>query len=213
MAQACCSAAAAVHAMGSCQAPLQSSAATVIAKQPSRECPHHNPVVAEWLDAAVPHEPRLEGIPFGGRTGDARNRAWHEGAVMGLNGNRRETDNWVVEGDKVRLFVTNKLPEHHHHPLARPTPAAGMDGVAGLTQPAIEPGQTYVYEFEARRPGTFMYPCVCGRDGTDGDGHDGLLGHASKATEINAALSGLRPRFCFLLNAYDIEPGSAVPRV
>ena len=32
-----------------------------------------------------------------------------------------------------------------------------MDGVGGLTQAAIEPGKTYVYEFEARRAVTFMY--------------------------------------------------------
>ena len=31
-----------------------------------------------------------------------------------------------------------------------------MDGVSGLTQPAIKPGKTFVYEFVARRPGTFM---------------------------------------------------------
>ncbi|MGC5341057.1 multicopper oxidase domain-containing protein, partial [Escherichia coli] len=33
----------------------------------------------------------------------------------------------------------------------------GMDGVSGLTQAAIPPGKTYVYEFTARRAGTFMY--------------------------------------------------------
>ena len=31
------------------------------------------------------------------------------------------------------------------------------DGVTGLTQPAIAPGNTFVSEFVARRPGTFMY--------------------------------------------------------
>jgi len=33
----------------------------------------------------------------------------------------------------------------------------GMDGVAGLTQPAIAPGKTFRYEFTFDRPGTFMY--------------------------------------------------------
>ena len=33
----------------------------------------------------------------------------------------------------------------------------GMDGAGGLTQPHIPPGKTFVYEFEAKRPGTFMY--------------------------------------------------------
>jgi len=29
--------------------------------------------------------------------------------------------------------------------------------VTGLNQPGIPAGKTFVYEFEARRPGTFMY--------------------------------------------------------
>jgi FtsP/CotA-like multicopper oxidase with cupredoxin domain len=62
-----------------------------------------------------------------------------------------------VEGDKVRIFVTNKLPEHtsvHWHGMLLPN---GMDGVGGLTQPHIEPGKTFVYEFQLKASGTFMY--------------------------------------------------------
>ena len=33
----------------------------------------------------------------------------------------------------------------------------GMDGVGGLTQPHIRPGETWVYEFTLRQHGTFMY--------------------------------------------------------
>jgi hypothetical protein len=33
----------------------------------------------------------------------------------------------------------------------------GMDGVAGLNQRPIPPGETYVYEFVVRHPGTYMY--------------------------------------------------------
>ena len=32
-----------------------------------------------------------------------------------------------------------------------------MDGVGGLTQPQIPVGKTFVYEFIAKRAGTFMY--------------------------------------------------------
>lgn len=63
----------------------------------------------------------------------------------------------AVEGDRVRFYVTNKLPERtsvHWHGLLLPN---GMDGVAGLTQPHIEPGETYVYEFTLRQSGTQMY--------------------------------------------------------
>jgi len=63
----------------------------------------------------------------------------------------------AVQGDRVRLLVTNKLPEHtsvHWHGMRLPN---GMDGVAGLVQPHIEPGETYVYEFTLKDAGTFMY--------------------------------------------------------
>jgi FtsP/CotA-like multicopper oxidase with cupredoxin domain len=32
-----------------------------------------------------------------------------------------------------------------------------MDGVGGVTQPHIKSGQTFVYEFEMRKSGSFMY--------------------------------------------------------
>ncbi len=63
----------------------------------------------------------------------------------------------AVEGDRVRIYVTNKLPEPttvHWHGVIVPS---GMDGVAGLTQKAIQPGETFKYEFTFAHPGTFMY--------------------------------------------------------
>lgn len=63
----------------------------------------------------------------------------------------------LVEGDRVRFIVTNKLPERtsvHWHGVLLPN---GMDGVAGLTQPHIKPGETYAYEFTLRQFGTLMY--------------------------------------------------------
>jgi len=62
-----------------------------------------------------------------------------------------------VAGDKVRIYVTNKLPEPtsvHWHGVFVPN---GMDGVAGLTQKSIKVGETFRYEFTMRKPGTFMY--------------------------------------------------------
>jgi len=63
----------------------------------------------------------------------------------------------AVEGDKVRIYVTNTLPEAtsvHWHGMFLPS---GMDGVAGLSQPAIPAGKTFKYEFPMIKPGTFMY--------------------------------------------------------
>ena len=63
----------------------------------------------------------------------------------------------IDEGDRVRIHVTNKLPEGtsmHWHGLEVP-PA--MDGVPFLNQPMIEPGQTFTYEFTINQNGTFFY--------------------------------------------------------
>jgi len=75
----------------------------------------------------------------------------------GYNGQTPGPTIEAVEGDRVRLLVTNRLPEHttiHWHGIFLPN---GMDGVGGLTQPHIKPGETYVYEFTLRQSGTFMY--------------------------------------------------------
>ena len=77
--------------------------------------------------------------------------------LWGYNGQAPGPTIEAVEGDKVRIFVTNKLPEHttvHWHGMIVP---AGMDGVGGLNQPHIKPGKTFVYEFELKHSGTFMY--------------------------------------------------------
>jgi FtsP/CotA-like multicopper oxidase with cupredoxin domain len=63
----------------------------------------------------------------------------------------------VNEGDRVRIHVTNKLPEGtsmHWHGLEVPPQ---MDGVPFLNQPLIEPGQTFTYEFSLHQNGTFFY--------------------------------------------------------
>jgi len=133
--------------------------------------------------------------------------------LWGYNGQSPGPTIEVVEGDKVRLFVTNKLPEHttiHWHGQRLPN---GMDGVGGLNQPQINPGQTYVYEFEARRPGTFMYHPHADEMTQMAMG---MMGFWVTHPKNPKALAGYREcdrDFCFLLNAYDIEPGSAVPKV
>jgi len=131
--------------------------------------------------------------------------------LWGYNGQSPGPTIEVVEGDRVRIYVTNRLPEvtsMHWHGQRLPN---GMDGVTGLTQPAIPPGKTWVYEFVARRPGTFMY-------------HP----HADEMVQMAMGMMGLwitHPKakhplidevdrdYAFLLNAYDIEPGSATPKV
>ena len=75
----------------------------------------------------------------------------------GYNGRVHGPTIEAVEGDHVRIYVTNKLAAPttiHWHAIILPN---GMDGVGGLTQKAIPPGETYKYEFTLKQHGTFMY--------------------------------------------------------
>ncbi len=75
----------------------------------------------------------------------------------GYNGSTPGPTIEAVEGDHVRIYVTNQLPEVtsvHWHGLLIPN---GMDGVKGLTQPGIPPGETFLYEFTLKQSGTYMY--------------------------------------------------------
>jgi FtsP/CotA-like multicopper oxidase with cupredoxin domain len=63
----------------------------------------------------------------------------------------------VTEGDLVRVHLINHLPEPttiHWHGIDVPT---NMDGVPGLSQDAVDPGDDFTYEFVASNPGTRMY--------------------------------------------------------
>ena len=131
--------------------------------------------------------------------------------LWGYNGQSPGPTIEVVEGDRVRIFVSNKLPEPttvHWHGQRLPN---GMDGVSGLTQPPIAPGKTFVYEFTARRPGTFMYHPHADEMVQMAMGMMGLwITHPKTA---HPDIDGVDRDFCFLLNSYDIEPGSAMPKV
>jgi FtsP/CotA-like multicopper oxidase with cupredoxin domain len=129
--------------------------------------------------------------------------------LWGYNGQSPGPTIECVEGDRVRIFVTNRLPEYttiHWHGVRLPH---GMDGVAGLTQAPIQPGETWVYEFDMKHAGTFMY-------------HP----HADDLVQMAMGMMGfivVHPAdpgplavdrdFVFLINAYDITPGSYTPRV
>jgi len=63
----------------------------------------------------------------------------------------------VRQGQPVRIAVTNKLDEGttvHWHGIRLPN---AMDGVPGLTQKPIRPGESFVYEFTPPDAGTFWY--------------------------------------------------------
>jgi manganese oxidase len=63
----------------------------------------------------------------------------------------------VAEGDRVRIVLTNRLPEStvlHFHGLIVPN---SVDGVPGVTQEPVRPGETFSYEFTVRNSGSHMY--------------------------------------------------------
>ena len=116
----------------------------------------------------------------------------------------------AVEGDRCRFYVTNHLPEAttiHWHGVLLPN---GMDGVAGLTQPAIQPGETFRYEFTFKQSGTLLY-------------HP----HFDEMTQIAMGMMGMivvhprpgvepqRPRvdrdFALMLSEWAIHPGASRP--
>jgi FtsP/CotA-like multicopper oxidase with cupredoxin domain len=129
--------------------------------------------------------------------------------LWGYNGQTPGPTIEAVEGDKIRIFVTNKLPEHtsvHWHGMLIPN---GMDGVGGLTQPHIPPGKTFVYEFELVKSGTHMY-------------HP----HSDEMVQMGMGMMGsfvIHPKdpsfrrvdrdFVFVMASFDITPGAALPNV
>lgn len=81
----------------------------------------------------------------------------------------------AVQGDKVRIYVTNRLPvatSVHWHAVVLPN---GMDGASGITQPAIPPGETFLYEFVFPDHGTFMYHSHLDSMTQEGLGLNGMI--------------------------------------
>jgi FtsP/CotA-like multicopper oxidase with cupredoxin domain len=125
----------------------------------------------------------------------------------GFNGQVHGPTIEAVEGDRLRIYVTNRLPEPttiHWHGILVPS---GMDGVAGLSQKNIEPGETYKYEFQLRQHGTYMY-------------HS----HSDDMTQEGLGLMGMfiiHPRdpagprpdrdFAFMLSEWRIDVGTMRP--
>jgi len=135
--------------------------------------------------------------------------------LWGYNGQSPGPTIEVVEGDRVRIFVTNKLPEEtsvHWHGQRLPN---GMDGVSGLTQPPIGVGETYAYEFIARRPGTFMYHPHADEMTQMAMGMMGFwVTHPKKeGNKKHPIIDDVQRDFCFLINSYDIDPGSYTPKI
>ena len=114
----------------------------------------------------------------------------------------------AVDGDRIRIYVTNKLKAPtsvHWHGVYLPS---GMDGVGGLNQRAIQPGETFKYEWTVRQSGTYMY-------------HS----HHDEMTQMAMGMIGMmvfHPRkpdpdykvdrdFAIMLSEWRIDPGTTTP--
>jgi manganese oxidase len=77
--------------------------------------------------------------------------------LWGFNGSAPGPTIQANEGDRVRIVFENHLPEAtgmHWHGLELPIQ---MDGVPGIGQKPVMPGESFVYEFPLRQNGTFFY--------------------------------------------------------
>jgi len=139
---------------------------------------------------------------------------WHEFApglkarCWGYNGRVHGPTIEAVEGDRVRIYVTNRLvapTSVHWHGVYLPN---GMDGVGGLNQKVIRPGETFKYEWTVRQHGTYMYHA-----------------HHDEMTQMALGLMGMmvfHPRvpsqgyrvdrdFAIMLSEWKIVPGTYRP--
>nr|WP_244873579.1 multicopper oxidase family protein [Brevibacillus reuszeri] len=63
----------------------------------------------------------------------------------------------VKQGETVKILLQNQLPEPvtiHWHGLPVPN---NMDGIPGVTQNAVKPGESFTYQFKVDVPGTYWY--------------------------------------------------------
>jgi len=77
--------------------------------------------------------------------------------VWGFNASMPGPTIEVNQGDRVRIVFRNRLPEPitiHWHGLEVPI---AMDGVPAISQPLVQPGEGFVYEFTLHQHGTFFY--------------------------------------------------------
>ena len=125
----------------------------------------------------------------------------------GYNGQTPGPTLEAVEGDRVRMLVTNHLPEPtsvHWHGFILPN---GMDGVGGLTQKHIPPGETYAFEFTLKQHGVQMY-------------HP----HSDEMVQMAMGMQGffvIHPKggyvpvvdrhFCIFLQEWFVEAGTSTP--
>ena len=125
--------------------------------------------------------------------------------TYGYNGDMPGPTIEVNQGDRVRIILTNKLPEAttlHLHGLEV---ATELDGVPHVNQPLIEPGKSYTYEFTVHQEGTFFYHSHVGMQETMG--MVGLFIIYPKQQYVPT----VDRDFCLISQEFQLRPNSTVP--
>ena len=140
--------------------------------------------------------------------------------TWGYNGRTHGPTIEAVEGDRVRIYVTNTLAAPttvHWHGVLLPS---GMDGVGGVSQRAIHQGETFQYEFTLRQHGTFMYHAHHDEMTQMGMGLMGMFVIHPRPKEgddptMLPSEYGPRPRpdreFTIMLSEWRVDPGTSRP--
>ena len=77
--------------------------------------------------------------------------------VWGFNGSAPGPTIQVTQGDHVRVIFKNELPEPssiHWHGFED---HIGYDGMPGISQEPVKPGESFTYEFHIHQTGTYFY--------------------------------------------------------
>ena len=90
---------------------------------------------------------------------DAKHQLSEDVSVKALtfNGSVPGSQIRVKQGEKLKINLKNELNEPisiHWHGITVPNE---MDGIPGVTQNAVQPGESFTYEFTPEDPGTYMY--------------------------------------------------------
>jgi plastocyanin len=161
--------------------------------------------VVAWPQPAATYEPQTREFTLVASEFDW---ALQDGSVVrawGYNGQVGGPEIRVREGDLVRVTLKNELPVpttiHWHGVMVPPA----MDGPAGLNQEAVEPGDTFVYEFVATPAGTRMY-----HSHTDVVNQIALGLYGAFIVEPAQPETDYDKEFTYLLSEWDLE---LTPRV
>lgn len=165
----------------------QQGSLTVLTDDPDRIVEHGGPEIRSDLPLRS-HKDRVERLSYTEVDGvkefelSADHIMWDYGdghiiESYGYNGQLPGPEIRVTEGDRVRIVFTNNLPVAttvHWHGIDLENPA---DGVPGYTQSPVEPGETFVYEFNAYPAGTRFY-------------HTHGSHHGDEAVQMDMGLAG-----------------------